>query len=103
MPSHKFTKDYKKASGSTTQRQVKAQQRPPEPMVDVQKISGGQPTQMDLTNPSAPQGTNNVPVGNSSAGANSAQGSSASQVNNPTAQMAVQPLTNNLANPILQR
>lgn len=48
-------KDYKKASGSTTQRQVKAPQRPPEPMVDVQKTSGGQPTQMDLTNPSAPQ------------------------------------------------
>ena len=70
-------KDYKKASGSTTQHQVKAPQRPPEPMVDVQKTSGGQPTQMDLTNPSAPQGTNNVPVGNSSAGANSAQGSSA--------------------------
>ena len=43
-------KDYKKASGSTTQRQVKAPQRPPEPMVDVQKTSGGQPTQMDLTN-----------------------------------------------------
>lgn len=85
-------KDYKKASGSTTQRQVKAQQRPPEPMVDVQKISGGQPTQMDLTNPSAPQGTNNVPVGNSSAGANSAQGSSAqgssvSQVQQPIAQI----------------
>ena len=70
-------KDYKKASGSTTQHQVKAPQRPPEPMVDVQKTSGGQPTQMDLTNSSAPQGTNNVPVGNSSAGANSAQGSSA--------------------------
>lgn len=70
-------KDYKKASGSTTQHQVKAPQRPPEPMVDVQKTSGGQPTQMDLTNPSAPQGTNNAPVGNSSAGANSAQGSSA--------------------------
>ena len=80
-------KDYKKASGSTTQHQVKAPQRPPEPMVDVQKISGGQPTQMDLTNPSAPQGTNNVPVGNSSAGANSAQGSSASQAQQPTAQV----------------
>ena len=80
-------KDYKKASGSTTQRQVKAPQRPPEPMVDVQKISGGQPTQMDLTNPSTPQGTNNVPVGNSSAGANSTQGSSASQVQQPTAQI----------------
>ena len=70
-------KDYKKASGSTTQHQVKAPQRPPEPMVDVQKTSGGQPTQMDLTNSSAPQATNNAPVGNSSAGANSAQGSSA--------------------------
>ena len=80
-------KDYKKASGSTTQRQVKAPQRPPEPMVDVQKISGGQPTQMDLTNPSTPQGTNNVPVGNSSAGANSTQGSSASQAQQPTAQV----------------
>ena len=85
-------KDYKKASGSTTQRQVKAQQRPPEPIVDVQKISGGQPTQMDLTNPSTPQGTNNVPVGNSSAGANStqgssAQGSSASQAQQFTAQI----------------
>ena len=43
-------KDYKKASGSTTQHQVKAPPRPPEPMVDVQKTSGGQPTQMDLTN-----------------------------------------------------
>lgn len=80
-------KDYKKASGSTTQHQVKASQRPPEPMVDVQKTSGGQPTQMDLTNPSAPQGTNNVPVGNSSAGANSAQGSSASQAQQPIAQI----------------
>ena len=85
-------KDYKKASGSTTQHQVKAPQRPQEPMVDVQKTSGGQPTQMDLTNPSAPQGTNNVPVGNSSAGANSAQGSSAqgssvSQAQQPTAQV----------------
>ena len=80
-------KDYKKASGSTTQRQVKAPQRPPEPMVDVQKTSGGQPTQMDLTNPSAPQGTNNASVGNSLAGANSAQGSSASQAQQPTAQV----------------
>ena len=80
-------KDYKKASGSTTQHQVKAPPRPPEPMVDVQKTSGGQLTQMDLTNPSAPQGTNNVPVGNSSAGANSAQGSSASQAQQPTAQV----------------
>lgn len=85
-------KDYKKASGSTTQHQVKAPPRPPEPMVDVQKTSGGQLTQMDLTNPSAPQGTNNAPVGNSSAGANSAQGSSAqgssaSQAQQPTAQV----------------
>ena len=85
-------KDYKKASGSTTQHQVKAPQRPPEPMVDVQKTSGGQPTQMDLTNSSAPQGTNNAPVGNSSAGANSdqgssAQGSSASQAQQFTAQI----------------
>ena len=80
-------KDYKKASGSTTQRQVKAPQRPPEPMVDVQKTSGGQPTQMDLTNPSAPQGTNNVPMGNSSVGANSAQDSSVSQAQQPTAQV----------------
>lgn len=80
-------KDYKKASGSTTQHQVKAPQRPPEPMVDVQKTSGGQPTQMDLTNPSAPQGTNNASVGNSSAGANRAQASSASQAQQPTAQV----------------
>ena len=65
-------KDYKKASGSTTQRQVKAPQRPPEPMVDVQKTSGGQPTQMDLTNPSAPQGS--VQVTNNLQGANSPQG-----------------------------
>ena len=79
-------KDYKKASGSTTQHQVKAPQRPPEPMVDVQKTSGGQPTQMDLTNPSAPQGTNNASVGNSSAAANSAQGSNASQAQQPAAQ-----------------
>ena len=43
-------KDYKKASGSTTQRQVKAPQRPQEPMVDVRTTSGSQPTQMDLTN-----------------------------------------------------
>ena len=80
-------KDYKKASGSTTQHQVKAPQRPPEPMVDVQKTSGGQLTQMDLTNPSAPQGTNNAPVGNSSAGANRAQDSSVSQAQQPTAQV----------------
>ena len=80
-------KDYKRASGSTTQHQVKAPQRPQEPMVDVQKTSGGQPTQMDLTNPSAPQGTNNAPVGNSSAGANRAQDSSVSQAQQPTAQV----------------
>ena len=80
-------KDYKKASGSTTQHQVKAPQRPQEPMVDVQKTSGGQPTQMDLTNPSAPQGTNNAPMGNSSVGANSAQDSSVSQAQQPTAQV----------------
>lgn len=43
-------KDYKKAAGSTTQRQVKAPQRLHEPMVDVKTTSGGQPTQMDLTN-----------------------------------------------------
>ena len=36
-------KDYKKASGSTTQHQVKAPQRPPEPMVDVHTTSGAQP------------------------------------------------------------
>ena len=48
-------KDYKKASGSTTQCQVKVPQRPQEPMVDVQKTSEGQPTQMDLTNSSSPQ------------------------------------------------
>ena len=70
-------KDYKKASGSTTQHQVKAPQRPQEPMVDVQKTSGGQPTQMDLTNPSAPQGS--VQVANNSQGANTPQGSSVSQ------------------------
>ena len=80
-------KDYKKASGSTTQHQVKVPQRPQEPMVDVQKTSGGQLTQMDLTNPSAPQGTNNASVGSSSAGANSAQGSSASQAQQHTAQV----------------
>lgn len=43
-------KDYKKAAGSTTQRQVKAPQRPQEPMVDVKTTSGAQPTQMGLTN-----------------------------------------------------
>ena len=47
-------KDYKKASGSTTQRQVKAPQRPQEPMVDVRTTSGSQPTQMDLTNDEQP-------------------------------------------------
>ena len=47
-------KDYKKASGSTTQRQVKAPQRPQEPMVDVHTTSGIQPTQMDLTNDEQP-------------------------------------------------
>ena len=47
-------KDYKKASGSTTQRQVKAPQRPQEPMVDVRTTSGPQPTQMDLTNDGQP-------------------------------------------------
>ena len=78
-------KDYKKASGSTTQHQVKAPQRPPEPMVDVQKTSGGQPTQMDLTNPSAPQG--GAPTANSPQGANSNQSSSTSQAQQPTAQV----------------
>lgn len=47
-------KDYKKASGSTTQRQVKVPQRPQEPMVDVHTTSGAQPTQMDLTNDEQP-------------------------------------------------
>ena len=47
-------KDYKKASGSTTKHQVKAPQRPPEPMVDVHTTSGAQPTQMDLTNDEQP-------------------------------------------------
>ena len=56
-------KDYKKASGSTTQRQVKAPQRPQEPMVDVRTTSGSQPTQMDLTNPSSPQGVSNAQGG----------------------------------------
>jgi len=76
-------KDYKKASGSTTQHQVKASQRPQEPMVDVQKTSGGQPTQMDLTNSSSPQ------VASYAQGANekSAQGSSTSQAQQPTAQV----------------
>ena len=72
-------KDYKKASGSTTQHQVKAPQRPPEPMVDVHTTSGAQPTQMDLTNSSSPQ------VASYAQGANekSAQGGQASQVANP--------------------
>ena len=72
-------KDYKKASGSTTQHQVKALQRPPEPMVDVHTTSGAQPTQMDLTNSSSPQ------VASYAQGANekSAQGSQASQVASP--------------------
>ena len=48
-------KDYKKASGSTTQRQVNVPQRPQEPMVDVHTTSGAQPTQMDLTNSSSSQ------------------------------------------------
>ena len=47
---HASYKDYKKAAGSTTQRQVKAPQRPQEPMVDVKTTSGAEPTQMDLTN-----------------------------------------------------
>lgn len=72
-------KDYKKASGSTTQHQVKAPQRPPEPMVDVHTTSGAQPTQMDLTNSSSPQ------VASYAQGANekSAQGGQASQVASP--------------------
>ena len=78
-------KDYKKASGSTTQRQVKAPQRPPEPMVDIQKTSGSQPTQMDLTNPSAPQGS--APTANSPQGANSNQGNRASHGQQGNAQV----------------
>ena len=78
-------KDYKKASGSTTQHQVKAPQRPPEPMVDVQKTSGGQPTQMDLTNPSAPQGS--APTANSPQGANINQGNRASHGQQGNAQV----------------
>ena len=72
-------KDYKKASGSTTQHQVKAPQRPQEPMVDVRTTSGPQPTQMDLTNPSSPQ------VASYAQGANekSAQGGQVSQVASP--------------------
>ena len=72
-------KDYKKASGSTTQHQVKAPQRPPEPMVDVHTTSGAQPTQMDLTNSSSLQ------VASYAQGANekSAQGGQVSQVASP--------------------
>ncbi len=72
-------KDYKKASGSTTQHQVKAPQRPQEPMVDVQKTSGGQSKQMDLTNSSSPQ------VASYAQGANekSAQGGQASHGASP--------------------
>ena len=72
-------KDYKKASGSTTQHQVKAPQRPQDPMVDVQKTSGGQPKQMDLTNSSSPQ------VASYAQGANekSAQGGQASHGASP--------------------
>ena len=72
-------KDYKRASGSTTQHQVKAPQRPQEPMVDVHTTSGAQPTQMDLTNSSSPQ------VASYAQGANekSAQGGQASQVASP--------------------
>ena len=64
-------KDYKKASGSTTQRQVKAPQRPQEPMVDVRTTSGPQPTQMDLTNPSSPQGASNAQGGQAPQGVGS--------------------------------
>ena len=72
-------KDYKKASGSTTQHQVKAPQRPQEPMVDVHTTSGAQPTQMDLTNSSSPQ------VASYAQGANekSAQGGQASHGASP--------------------
>lgn len=72
-------KDYKKASGSTTQHQVKAPQRPPEPMVDVHTTSGVQPTQMDLTNSSSSQ------VASYTQGTNekSAQGGQASQGASP--------------------
>ena len=64
-------KDYKKASGSTTQHQVKAPQRPPEPMVDVRTTSGPQPTQMDLTNPSSPQVASNAQGGQAPQGVGS--------------------------------
>ena len=72
-------KDYKKASGSTTQHQVKAPQRPLEPMVDVHTTSGAQPTQMDLTNSSSPQVASYAQRANEK----SAQGSQASQVASP--------------------
>ena len=55
-------KDYKKASGSTTQRQVKTPQRPQEPMVDVHTTSGAQPTQMDLTNDEQPSKSDSAAV-----------------------------------------
>ena len=72
-------KDYKRASGSTTQHQVKAPQRPQEPMVDVHTTSGAQLTQMDLTNSSSPQ------VASYAQGANekSAQGGQASHGASP--------------------
>lgn len=55
-------KDYKKASGSTTQHQVKTPQRPQEPMVDVHTTSGAQPTQMDLTNDEQPSKSDSAAV-----------------------------------------
>lgn len=71
-------KDYKKASGSTTQRQVKAPQRPQEPMVDVRTTSGAQPTQIDLTNSTSPQGASYAQGANekSSQGGQASQGAS---------------------------
>lgn len=72
-------KDYKKASGSTTQRQVKAPQRAQEPMVDVQKTSSAAPTQMDLTNSSSSQGASYAQGANEK----SAQGGQASQGTSP--------------------
>ena len=77
-------KDYKKASGSTTQRQVKAPQRPPEPMVDVHKTSGAQPTQMDLTNPSAPQGSAQVGNNHQNSGTSQSTQTTNAQVGNAT-------------------
>ena len=62
-------KDYKKASGSTTQRQVKAPQRPQEPMVDVRTTSGPQPTQMDLTNDEQPSKPDSAAVDTAKAAA----------------------------------